>query len=54
MIMWFQSAPLTLMVPSGWVVRMPFHRLVTVMALGRSTRQCLSLVEVVLTATSLQ
>ena len=52
--MWFHSAPPTLTVPSGWVVRTPFHRLVTVMPLGRSTRQCLSLVEVVVTATSLQ
>jgi membrane protein YqaA with SNARE-associated domain len=52
--MWFHAAPPTLTVPSGWVVRTPFHRSVTVMALGRSTRQCLSVVDVVATITSVQ
>ena len=54
MTMWFQLAPPTLTVPSGWVVLTPFHRLVTVMSRGRSTRQCFSVVDVVETATSAQ
>ena len=52
--MWFHAAPPTETVPSGWVVRTPFHRLLTVMPLGRSTRQCLSIVDWVDTTTSLQ
>ena len=54
MTMWFQAAPPTEIVPSGCVVRTPFHRLLTVMPLGRSTRQCFSVVDCVDTMTSLQ
>ena len=52
--MWFHSAPLTLCVPSGWVVRTPFHGELTLMRGGRSTRQWISVADCVEMVTSEQ